>query len=172
VTARGAAALLAAGVLAGLTGCSPSGGAPAATPAAPSTAPVTAGDPQVLALGGPLTTMVGDTATAHGSRRSAAGGPGWAAVDAEVCAAAEAGSVGVSAASWRLVGTGGTVYAATQDALAGAPTPRFPDAELVEGGRCLRAWVVFAVPSGAAPARVVYQPDPSVGPLAAWPLQG
>jgi hypothetical protein len=116
--------------------------------------------------------MVGDTATAHGSRRSAAGGPGWAAVDAEVCAAAEAGSVGVSAASWRLVGTGGTVYAATQDALAGAPTPRFPDAELVEGGRCLRAWVVFAVPYGAAPARVVYQPDPSVGPLAAWPLQG
>lgn len=84
----------------------------------------------------------------------------WSAVELKVCNDADSGQVlPTSSAVWKLAYDDGALVDPSSTIFDQFPKPWYPfDAEL-KAGRCVRGKLVFAVPGGQRPDRVVYGPE-------------
>jgi hypothetical protein len=153
------------GALAALTACAPShphtaqGGPSVSTAASPATASPTKASSGQAAVGKyGKASVYGFQATTAPSVPSDAGSH-WAAVDAQVCLTTtppDGGDV-VTNTQWHLVGIDTTEYAPAGIVNAAFPQSQFPVTQLqLTDGRCVRGWVIFAVPNGAQIQNIKY----------------
>jgi hypothetical protein len=164
--------LLGVGILvvlaaAGCATAAPPAGAPVPAPASTVSEglPVPGGPP----LGQAATADNGQVqATVFGYRGP--DGTGWAAADVQVCAVSTGiFDVTVSQGPWLLLLAAGPGTPASPAPAGTVPQPGYPtDHQRLHPGQCVRGWIGFAVPAGARPLAVQYNPT-GADPIS-WPV--
>ncbi|KWT61854.1 hypothetical protein ADL21_11250 [Streptomyces albus subsp. albus] len=94
----------------------------------------------------------------------------WAALEVKVCT--EKGSIIAGTSNWTLAYEDGAVVESSSTTYDDFPKPEFPAETSVKAGRCVRGKVVYPVPGGQHPARVVYAPNGAQGASAEWTIPG
>jgi hypothetical protein len=135
-------------------GCATAPGPPVGTAATRAASPAAASpSPTGPVLGRPAPANNGQVeATVYEYRQGAA--------DVQVCVVRTAiFDVTISRGPWQLLLPGGPALAPTPAPGPGAPQPGYPtDHRRVAPGECVRGWLVFPLPSGAAPVAIQYAP--------------
>lgn len=90
----------------------------------------------------------------------------WGALDLKVCT--DRGEVLSSQTDWTLAYQDGARIEPSSSTWDDFPKPEFPAETQVRAGDCVRGKLVFPVPSGQRPERVLYAPNGDGASLAEW----
>lgn len=83
----------------------------------------------------------------------------WGALEAKVCT--EKGKVGVTQRPWSVAYADGARVTTTGVSGGDFPRPEYPQEAMVPLGECVRGLMMFPVPKGKRPERVIYAPEES-----------
>ncbi|MFI1156180.1 hypothetical protein [Streptomyces sioyaensis] len=83
----------------------------------------------------------------------------WGALEAKVCT--KNGKVGVTQRPWSVAYADGARVTTTGQSGGDFPRPEYPQEAMVSPGDCVRGLLMFPVPKGKRPERVIYTPDGS-----------
>ncbi|MDG9706267.1 DUF4352 domain-containing protein [Streptomyces sp. DH37] len=169
-------ALAAAALLAALAGCSNGSDTEAASEPSPSTSKPAekptaepTEEPGPLAFGEPWKWKspeyeASGSATALRYQQPVKGvyppsgeGEVWGSLEAQVCI--DSGDVRVSQFPWSLAFADGARVDVTGQSGGDFPRPEFPMDAAVKPGDCVKGLIMFPVPEGQRPERVIYDPD-------------
>ncbi|GAO09206.1 hypothetical protein TPA0598_04_08420 [Streptomyces lydicamycinicus] len=90
----------------------------------------------------------------------------WGALDLKVCT--DRGEVLSSQTDWTLAYQDGARIEPSSSTWDDFPKPEFPAETQVRAGDCVRGKLVFPIPSGQRPERVLYAPNGDGASLAEW----
>jgi hypothetical protein len=90
----------------------------------------------------------------------------WAAAEVRVCVRKAEPKTGLSEEPWGLVYADGATYGPSPTKWDDFPLPEYPISaeKATPAGRCVRGWIVFAVPKGKKPLYVEYATQGQVSP--------
>jgi hypothetical protein len=89
----------------------------------------------------------------------------WGQVEAKLCV--DTGQVMVSQFPWSIAFADGARVEVTGSTGGDLPRPEYPMDVTVKAGDCVRGLIMFPVPEGQRPERIIYAPDSENGP-AEW----
>jgi hypothetical protein len=91
-------------------------------------------------------------------------GSQWGRIDIRVCQSVGP-SIGVSQTPWSLLFADGSRAEITGEFGGNIPKPEWPQDASVNAGDCIRGGIVFPIPKGERPVRVLYAPESVPAPV-------